>query len=198
MGLTKKSWAIAAGISVVSALGVATAQTAAPTPAPPPPEVGAQRDVALSPAQMSVEANNYMARMEQGAAGVRAQLTQAREQRDVVKVLCLNDKLNQIDVAIRSARDRVAALKGAAARNDVDRARHDFTVTQVLRDRVQALVAEANQCIGEETGFIGDSQVTVNIDPSIPDTDPSEPPDDPLVSDPPVLSEPPIQTSPTQ
>lgn len=198
MGLTKKSWAVAAGITVVSALGVATAQTPAPAGAPPPPEVGAQRDVALTPAQMSVEADNYMARMDQGAAGVRAQLTQAREQRDVVKVLCLNDKLNQIDVAIRSARDRMATLKGAAGRNDLDRSRHEFTVIQVLRDRVQALVAEANQCIGEETGFIGDSQVTVNIDPSIPDTDPAETPDDPFVSPPPVLSEPPIPSSPTQ
>ncbi|HMJ12620.1 MAG TPA: hypothetical protein VK524_14445 [Polyangiaceae bacterium] len=189
MSLTKKGWAVAAGISVVSALGVATAQTPVPAAAPAP-EVGAQRDVALTPEQMSVEANNYMARMEQGATGVRAQLTQAREARDVVKVLCLNDKLNQIDVAIRSARDRVATLKGAAGRNDQDRSRHEFTVIQVLRDRVQALVAEANQCIGEETGFIGDSQVTVNIDPSIPDTDPSEPPDDPMISDPPVLSSP--------
>lgn len=198
MGLTKKSWAVAAGITVISALGVAGAQTAAPAAAPPPPEVGAQRDVALSPGQMSAEADNYMARMDQGASGVRAQLTQAREQRDVVKVLCLNDKLNQIDVAIRSARDRMATLKGAAGRNDLDRSRHEFTVIQVLRDRVQALVAEANQCIGEETGFIGDSQVTVNIDPSIPDTDPAETPDDPFVSNPPVLSEPPPPSSPTQ
>jgi hypothetical protein len=198
MGLTKKSWAVAAGISVISALGVATAQTAAPAPAPPPPEVGAQRDVSLTPEQMSVEANNYMARMDQGAQGVRIQLTQAREQRDVVKVLCLNDKLNQIDVAIRSARDRMTTLKGAAGRNDLDRSRHEFTVIQVLRDRVQALVAEANQCIGEETGFIGDSQVTVNIDPGIPDTDPSEPPEEPIVSDPPPLSEPPLPSSPTQ
>jgi hypothetical protein len=127
--------------------------------------------------------------MEQGAAFVRKQLSDAREARDVVKVLCLNDKLSQIDVAIRSARDRVPNLRGASERNDNDRARHEFTVIQVLRDRVRALVAEANQCIGEETGFVGESEITVDIDPTIPD-DPSDFPDEPIVSQPPVISSP--------
>jgi hypothetical protein len=52
------------------------------------------------------------------------------------------------------------------------------------------LVAEAQQCIGEETGFVGNSDVTMDIDPAIPDADPSNFPDDPLVSEPPVLSSP--------
>ena len=60
---------------------------------------------------------------------------------------------------------------------------------QVLRDRVRSLVAEANQCIGEETGFIGESQVTVQIDPTIPD-DPSAYPNDPIISQPPVIASP--------
>lgn len=188
MGLSIKGWATVAGFALVGLLGVAAAQT--PTPPAPTPEVGAQRDVSLTPEQMSTEASGYLTKMDQGAASVRTQLTQAREQRDVVKVLCLNDKLNQIDVAVRSARDRAATLKAAAGRNDQDRARHEFTVVQVLRDRVQALVGEANQCIGEETGFVGDSKVVVTIDPSIPDTDPLLPPDEPFFSTPPVLSSP--------
>jgi hypothetical protein len=191
MGLTKKAWAIAAGCAAVGVFSIAGAQpTTTSAPTAPPPEVATGRDVNLSPEQMAAEANNDLARMEQGAGAVRVQLTQAREQRDVVKVLCLNDKLNQIDVGIRSARDRVTTLKGAATRNDSDKARHESTVIKVLAERVQALVSEANQCIGEETGFLGDSKVIVSIDPAIPDTDPSEPPDEPLISDPPVLSSP--------
>jgi hypothetical protein len=191
MRLKKKGWAAASAIVILSAIGGAMAQPApAAAPATPPADVGARRDVALTPAQMLSEGEKYLPEMDRGAAIVRRQLEQAREARDVVKVLCLNDKLNQIDVAIRSARDRVPALRSASNRNDQDRAKHEFTVIQVLRDRVRALVAEANQCIGEEAGFIGDSRVTVDIDPSIPQTDPSEFPDDPLVSDPPVLSSP--------
>jgi hypothetical protein len=201
MGLSTKRWAIVAGsavagFAVVGLLGVAAAQT--PTPPAPTPEVGTQKDVNLTPIQMYTVSNGYLVKMDQGAASVRAQLTQAREGRDVVKVLCLNDKLNQIDVGVRSARDRHVTLKAAADQNDLDRARHEFTIVIVLHDRVMVLVGEANQCIGEETGFVGESKVIVTIDPSIPDTDPTFPPNDPFVVEPPVLSHPPPSSSPVE
>lgn len=186
-GMGRKLVALVSAGLVVGAFGAALAQQQ--PPAGDVPEITAQRDVTLTPKQMQTEAEKYLPAMEQGASFVRKQLAEAREARDVVKVLCLNDKLNQIDVAIRSAKDRMPNLRSAAERNDNDRARHEFTVIQVLRDRVRALVAEANQCIGEETGFVGDSEITVDIDPNIAE-DPSDFPDDPIVSQPPVISSP--------
>ncbi len=183
----KRIWAGIIAATVVGAFGVAGAQEQPAAPAPP--ELATERDVALTPDQMLEQAKGYLPPMEQGAGQVRKALAESRQARDVVKVLCLNDKLNQIDVAIRSARDRVPNLETAASRKDADQARHEFTVIQVLRDRVRSLVAEANQCIGEETGFIGDTQITVDIDPTIPD-DPSNFPDDPLISQPPTVSSP--------
>ena len=59
----------------------------------------------------------------------------------------------------------------------------------MLRERVKTLVSEANQCIGEETGFVGESKVVVDIDPGLPDTDPDFP-NDPIVTTPPVISSP--------
>ena len=184
--LSKRLWGMAIATAISFAFGVALAQEAAPAP---PPDVTTQRDVKLSATQMRDEAEAYLPEMERGASTVRRQLSESREKRDVVKELCLNDKLNQIDVATRSARDRMPNLRGAAEKNDADRSRHEFTVIQVLRDRVRSLVAEANQCIGEETGFVGESQVTVQIDPTIPD-DPSQYPTDPIVSQPPVIASP--------
>jgi hypothetical protein len=174
---------------VLLAAGVAAAQTP-PASTQPPVELGARREVTLTPAEMSATAKGYLPEMDRGAAVVRRQLADARERRDVVRVLCLNDKLNQIDLATRTATDRTDALSAAAGQNDVDRTKHEFTVVQVLRDRVKSLVSEANQCIGEETGFVGDSRVTVTIDPNIPDSDPSEFPNDPIVNMPPTLSSP--------
>jgi hypothetical protein len=187
MRLRKTGWVAATVLVVVGGFGVAAAQTAG---TPPPVETGAQRDVVLTPEQMLAEAERHLPEMERAATVVRRQLEQAREARDVVKVLCLNDKLNQIDVASRSARDRLTSLRSAAGRKDQDRSKHEFTVIEVLHDRVRALLVEANQCIGEETGFVGDSLVTVDIDPGIPQEDPSDYPDDPIVSDPPVISSP--------
>ncbi|MBK7586555.1 MAG: hypothetical protein IPI67_41000 [Myxococcales bacterium] len=184
--LSKRLWGIGVAIAIWGAFGVAAAQETAPAP---PADVTTQRDVKLSPTQMRDEAETYLPEMERGASTVRRQLSGAREKRDVVKVLCLNDKLNQVDVATRSARDRMPNLRGAAEKNNSDSARHEFTVIQVLRDRVRSLVAEANQCIGEETGFVGDTQVTVDVDPTLPD-DPSIYPNDPILSQPPVIASP--------
>jgi hypothetical protein len=128
--------------------------------------------------------------MEKQRATVTEQLAEAKKKKDVVKALCLDDKVKQMKLATDTAKDRVVDLTSASTQNDPDRSRHEFTVIQVLRERVQTLVAEAQQCIGEETGFIGNSNITVDIDPAIPDADPSDFPDDPLVSEPPVLSSP--------
>ncbi|MBN2195617.1 MAG: hypothetical protein JW751_22545 [Polyangiaceae bacterium] len=185
-GITRRTLPVA--ILLLGGLGIAGAQTAASAP----PAAGAadsNQEIVLAPQEMLSRGEAYLPQMEQGATGVRRQLEQARLARDVVKMLCLNDKLNQIDVAIRSARDRVETLRIVVSRNDTDRARHEFTVVTVLRDRVLEVVAEASQCIGEEVGFVGDSYVKVEIDPAIPD-DPSEFPDEPLISAPPLTSTP--------
>jgi hypothetical protein len=139
---------------------------------------------------MLSQARGFLPIMDRSAVGVRRQLQLAREQKDVVKALCLNDKLNQIDLATRTATDRVGGLEAAVNANDAERSKHQYTVILVLRDRVNTLVSEANQCIGEDVGFVGDSNVTMEIDPDIPDIDPSGFPDDPVIVEPPVVSPP--------
>lgn len=151
-------------------LGVAFAQSAAPSTSSVT-SVTAESPTDVPPQQMRIQAQTFLPQMDQSAQTVRRQLEQSRESRDVVKVLCLNDKLNQIDVAIRAARDRTPALTAALDKNDADNSRHEFAVLQVLRDRVRTLVQESNQCIGEEAGFVGESKVIVNIDPGIPTND---------------------------
>lgn len=194
MGSTGKARGLVSLLALLAVAGAAAAQGAPATPGTtgqrPAVELGAGQDVALSPEAMAANAKGFLPEMDRGAAVVRRQLGEARERRDVVRVLCLNDKLNQIDLASRTASDRIEALNSAAQQKDLDRTKHEYTVASVLRDRVRTLVSEANQCIGEQTGFVGESAVTVDIDPNIPDTDPSDYPDDPLVSTPPVLSSP--------
>lgn len=198
----KTAWALVAGAISLSGLGVAAARTGglsslpltrALLGAPPTADVRAGREVNVPLEQQVRVVDEATARMNQNSATVKAQLEQARAARDVVKVLCLNDKLNQISLAIRTAKDRSLAHHNAVVDKDVDRARHEFTVHQVLKDRVEQLTKEANQCIGEETGFIGESQVSMNVDPGIPDNN-----IDQLGSDPEIISEPPVLSSPVK
>jgi len=186
---------VAAGL-VAGGFSIAAAQTSpiSDSGGASLPAVDNKADMNLSPAQMRATANQYLPSMEQSAQTIRRQLEQARESRDVVKVLCLNDKLNQVDVALRSTKDRVHSLSVSAEHNDAERSRHEFTVIQVLRDRVRALSQEASQCIGEETGFIDEPKVRVEIDPAIPKQDPTVLPQEPFVSLPPVYTPPGIDT----
>lgn len=179
-------WLVAFGVLALAA-GPAGAQqtTPAATPAAPSPgpdgQVGFQQKTSLTPEEQVAESNKHLSRMEGAAAGVRKQLEEARRQRDVVRTLCLNDKLSQIDVAIRSARDRKGQLEGAVKRKDTELASHEFTILTVLRQRTEQLVVEANQCIGQESAFIGDTKTTTIIDPNIAPEEPNYPPTDPTL-----------------
>ncbi|MBS2015861.1 MAG: hypothetical protein JST00_23435 [Deltaproteobacteria bacterium] len=185
-------WLFAFGVLAVAA-GPAGAQ-----PSTPPAggaggasgAVGFERKTQLTGQEQLVEAAKHMGRMEQAAGGVRKMLEEARKQRDVVKTLCLNDKLSQIDVAIRSGRDRRTQLQQAVSRNDTELSNHEFTILTVLRQRVEQLVAEANQCIGEEAAFVGDTRVKTTIDPTIPQDETPYPSNDPtlVIGPPPCTS----------
>jgi hypothetical protein len=160
------------GFALLVATGIAAAQADSPQQAPPPPDAnaGLGRQVTLSPSEQLSQSEVFLNRMDNARLIVRRLLEQARTQRDVVKTLCLNDKLNQIDVAIRSARERKQSLELAAKRSDADLSTHEFTILSVLRQRVEQLSAEANQCIGKEVDVLGESAaVTTQIDPTIPD-----------------------------
>src|SRR3954468_24251269 len=195
MRLIIKPWAIAClALATLTGVGVAVAQEG--SSATPPPagtrNISGGQDVNLSPQEMLSKVRGMVPEMEQLRGTVAQQLAEAKRKKDVVKALCLDDKVKQMKLATDTAKDRVVDLTSAVSQNDPDRSKHEFTVIQVLRERVQTLVAEAQQCIGEETGFVGNTDVTVDIDPAIPDADPSDFPDDPLVSEPPVLSSPTI------
>jgi hypothetical protein len=165
--------------------GAADAQTTA-TPAPTSDTaVGMQRQVTLTPKEQLAQADVFIARMNVTATNVRHLLEQARATRDVVKTLCLNDKLNQVDVAGRSAHDRRISLDQAVQRSDADLANHEFTILTVLRQRVEQLSAEANQCIGEEAVLYGETKIVTTVDPNLPHEDPSSYPDNPIISVPP-------------
>ncbi|HEX4336756.1 MAG TPA: hypothetical protein VH062_12640 [Polyangiaceae bacterium] len=199
MRLIKMTGLLVAGAMTLGVFSVAAARTGSvlsPTASlfgAPTAAIEAPREVDLPPEQQMTLAHGYISRMDQSVTTVRSALEQARAARDVVKTLCLNDKLNQIDVASRSGKDRATTLSAAVSGHDKDRARHEFMILQVLKDRVDQLVKEANQCIGEEAGFIGESQVSLTIDPNIPDNNTDQLGNDPeIISEPPVLASPPL------
>jgi len=139
---------------------------------------------------MRAAAAEFVGQMEQVTLSLRRQLEQSRERRDVVKVLCLDDKVKQADTITGSARDRLLSLSHAAKYDDAERARHEFTVVEALHERMRIVSMEASQCVGEELGLIDDAKIVVQVDPTLPSVDPTKVPSDPVVSEPPRVSSP--------
>jgi hypothetical protein len=195
MGIRSASrWIVAVGVLAAVAgpagaqpppAGSSTSTTTAIPPTangPSDGQVTFSKTAKLSPQEQVSEAAKHIQKMETALVGLKKTVDEARKQRDVVKTLCLTDKQSQIEVSVKSGKDRHEQLKGAAARNDVELAGHNYTIITVLRQRTEQTVAEAAQCIGEESAFVGDTQTNVTIDPHIPhDETPYPPLTDPSV-----------------
>jgi hypothetical protein len=178
---------------LVLAAGTAAAQNGTGTA--PSAQVGFEARPRLSLQDELVQSNAIIARIDQAAGVVRRQLDAARQARDVVKSLCLSDKLSQVDVAGRSTKDRQASLQAAVQRSDTELANHEFTIMSVLRQRVEQLAAEANQCLGSEVAFTGQTQIITEIDPNLPGTGEDNTGFPPLGAPPAIVTTPPPCTS---
>lgn len=148
----------------------ATPASAQPKPAggAPDGQVGFEAKKGLGVTEQLQEALKHVQQMEQAAITVRKQRNEARNGRDVVKTLCLDDKFSQLNVAVRSAKEHKTKLQNAAASKDAEQVNHEFGLLTVLHQRGEQLVTEANQCMGEEAAFSGETKVTTSISSDVP------------------------------
>lgn len=170
-------WSLGGALLLLVA-GSALAQQQPPQGGPDG-QAGFERKVQLSVDEMLPAAEGHLTNMRRHSDSIRRQLEKARSERDVVKALCLNNKLSQVNVAIRSAVERVANLRAAVARRDNEASNHEYTIIVVLRQRTDQHATEANQCIGDVFIWNGQTTVTTQVDPTLPGDDNTEyPPTD--------------------
>ena len=153
----------------------------------------------LSPQEQLAQADVMVTRMQQASSNARVMLELARKDRDVIKILCLNEKLSELDAAVRTGKERRAVLQGAVDRQDATLASHEFTVMSIVKQRSDQASAEASQCVGKNDATVAGAQGTVQttIDPNIlanPTGDDTRFPDTDMPQ--PGLSDPPQAVSP--
>jgi hypothetical protein len=145
----------------------------------------------LTTQQMLDQANAILTNAERAAQTIGQNLRDARRENDVVKSLCLDDKLSQLEVAKLTASERVASLQGSVSSGNTEAVDHDFSVISALGARIGALSSEAGQCIGEEKAAVGQgASLQVIFSPEIPKQDTSSLPSSPNISTPPVAASP--------
>ncbi|MFO0677631.1 MAG: hypothetical protein U0169_13940 [Polyangiaceae bacterium] len=191
-----RSWvkgaAVVAVLAVVAAPAVAQQRGgAAKSGGTEPTALAFKRAQDLTNEEKIVVAEQTTTRIANTATVIGRQLSTAREQRDPVKTLCLNDKKNQVDTTDRAARERKDSMVAAIKAKDPQQANHDLNVIQVLGRRADGLGTSANQCVGEESSTLSQTSTTMTI------TDKGGPGDDvtDVQQNPPIGVVPPPQTA---
>lgn len=157
------------------------AQGPAPTPIAPPSAGGAadvsvkQRPM-LTADEMLAQSREYAKSMNDTLKRIQVLQDQAKRDKDIIRLNCVTDKVVQVRVNISIAEQSMAALQEAVTRADEGERTHEFTRLTIVNQKVLVLGAEAENCIGEDLSFVGATRVDVEIDPNIPQYDPTQPP----------------------
>ena len=161
------------GVSLVGLIGLAVGLGGAANAQVPAPGGTVAPAVAAgaSPLALSV---SYLVDMEAGRGRLQSELQRARQERDVVRILCLDDKLRQLDVALQSGAEHRRTLELGVQRGDPAVANGELAILSVFHQRAQELDTEAMQCIGKEVAYVGESTVSMSIQRALPSEDPTD------------------------
>ena len=129
-------------------------------PAAPPHE--------LSPQEMIADAQRLTGEIQAVRAEVVALQTEAREQKDMIRLDCIDDKLSQIDQVMLIVDAARTDLGAAVASGDLEGRMHHHGLVLRSREKAAAVRQEADGCIGEEMRFSGDADIDVT-DPGLDD-----------------------------
>jgi hypothetical protein len=102
-----------------------------------------------------------LARMKTSLKQVLGRVEEARNEKDVVKLNCVNEKLTQIKALLKVAEQADISLHEAVANKD-PMAESEFAKIAIARSKVEGLRADSEQCIGQ-LAYIVDEKTTVEV-----------------------------------
>jgi hypothetical protein len=146
----------------------------------------------LSDAEKVEKASDHIAKMKSAMKSVLGRVEDARNEKDVVKLNCVNEKLTQVKGLLKVAEVADVQLNEAIARKD-EAADTEFQKISMARAKIDQLRSEADQCIGQ-LAYVVDSETSVEVQqpenlPSL-DVTRRNPPPQPSAT-PPVVRAPP-------
>ncbi len=110
-----------------------------------------------------------------------------KDEKDILKVNCINEKLAAIKGFIKVAEQSYTNLKTAVAEGDSEGETHHYKLVAVAHQKVRTLGEEALLCTGEEERYVGESDIEVEVPPTAPPVDEPET-DENVIDDLPELS----------
>ena len=129
----------------------------------------------LSPQETIVRSKQMSAAMATTEGRVSALSRRAEGKKDMVMVNCVSDKLMQVRGYAAVGNSAAAAIEVAISRNDEGARAHNLDRQIIVYQKVLVIGTEAEGCVGEDVSYVGATRVEVDIDPNIPQTDPTIP-----------------------
>ncbi|MBI5507418.1 MAG: hypothetical protein HY903_01575 [Deltaproteobacteria bacterium] len=177
-------WVVAVALAVTSggvraetAAGPETIQAAAAAPAPAPSEPAKHEPQSLvenvPDSEKAARTQEHIARMKEILGKVIKHLEEARDEKDVVKLNCVNEKLTNVKGLLKISEDGDVKMQEALARRNVEEALHEYEKISIARTKCEQLFAESEACVGELAVYAGDTQVEVVVEGE-PPTDMTE------------------------
>ncbi len=164
---------IAVGVILCFSTGT-FAQSEAPAPVKSTSAIDFGQASKLSDAEKIEKATTYLEEMKGVLGAVLDLLRDARQEKDVIKLNCINEKLTSIKGLIRISEQADITLQEAVAKGERDTATHEFHKIAISHQKVKILKTEAEQCVGELAFAVGKTTVEVEVDKDmVPEQDPT-------------------------
>lgn len=145
----------------------------APDATPSLTDLANAKQISTQDKQTNVE--KMLSEMRAALRRVTELLAEARRNKDVVQMNCLNSKLLQVKGLLRIAEDAAVKMYDAVPANAQDVINHEYTIISVAHQKVRTLKTDAEGCVGELGVYSGDTEINVLVDANVSDRDPTEP-----------------------
>jgi hypothetical protein len=153
----------------------AFAQSDEPTPVTSRSAIDFGKASKLSDSDKIDTASTYLGEMKDVLSAVLDLLKEAREEKDVIKLNCINEKLTSVKGLIRISEQADITLQEAVAKGEKDTATHEFHKIAISHQKIKILKTEAEQCVGELAFAVGKTTVEVEVDKDmVPEQDPTK------------------------
>lgn len=131
-------------------------------------QAGAQANAAPKGASDSAKREasaEHLSRMKTAVKVVVGRIEEAREEKDIVKLNCVNEKLTQMKAFLKVAEQADVALTEALATRSPG-ADAEFSKIAIARTKVDGLRAESEQCIGQLSYVVDEKTIVEVVQPS--------------------------------
>ncbi len=124
-------------------------------------------------AQKGARSTQALSRMKAILNAVLGHLTEAREEKDVVKLNCVNEKLTAVKGLLKISEQADVTLREAVARGDTEVGSHEFEKITIALRKCEQLLAESEACVGELAVYAGDTEVEMEL-VDVPEEEPED------------------------